>query len=106
MPQLEIAAPAALSFEPLTIPQLRQRWLEYHEYVLRSSTHTITRYRTATDHLLRFLESELVKKCSCASAERVVVRYHEGMNPEPYQPLGDDSRPSAPPPKPPPRRRV
>lgn len=55
--QLAVGAPAALSFEPLTILQLRQRWLDHHEHVRRSSPHTIARYRTATDHLLRFLES-------------------------------------------------
>src|SRR5947207_1411371 len=54
--QLAVGAPAALSFEPLSIPQLRQRWLEHHEQVRRSSMQTISRYRTATDHLLRFLQ--------------------------------------------------
>lgn len=53
--QLEVGAPAALSFEPIGVPELRQRWLEHHEHVLRSSVQTINRYRTATDHLLRFL---------------------------------------------------
>src|SRR5437660_8156418 len=50
--QLEVGAPAALSFEPLSIPELRCRWLEHHEQVLRSSVKTISRYLTATDHLL------------------------------------------------------
>ncbi|HET6573366.1 MAG TPA: hypothetical protein VFG68_07180 [Fimbriiglobus sp.] len=54
--QLEVGAPAALSFEPIAIPDLRARWLDHHEQVLRSSVHSIVRYRTATDHLLRFLE--------------------------------------------------
>src|SRR5437660_552128 len=55
--QLEVGAPAALSFEPVAIPELRQRWLEHHEQVLRSSVQTVNRYRTATDHLLPFLEA-------------------------------------------------
>jgi integrase len=46
-----------LSFVSISIPALRERWLEYHEQVLRSSPHTIARYRTATAHLVRFLES-------------------------------------------------
>jgi integrase len=54
--QLEVGAPAALSFEPIAIPDLRARWLEHHEQVLRSSVQSIHRYRAATDHLLRFLE--------------------------------------------------
>src|SRR5205814_445069 len=58
--QLELAVPAALSFESISIPALRTRWLEYHEQVLRSSPQTIARYRTATAHLLRFLESNHV----------------------------------------------
>jgi integrase len=53
--QLEVGAPAALSFEPIAIPELRERWLQHHEQVLRSSVQTINRYRTATEHLLRFV---------------------------------------------------
>lgn len=53
--QLEVGAPAALSFEPIALPKLRERWLQHHEQVLRSSVQTIDRYRTATDHLLRFV---------------------------------------------------
>jgi integrase len=58
--QLELAVPAALSFVSISIPALRERWLEYHEQVLQSSPHTIARYRTATAHLVRFLESNPV----------------------------------------------
>ncbi len=53
--QLESGDIAVLSFEPVSIPDLRQRWLEHHEHVQRSSVNTINRYRTATDHLIRFL---------------------------------------------------
>ena len=55
--QLEIGAPAALSFEAITLAELRKRWLEHHEQVLCSSPQTVSRYRTATEHLLRFLQS-------------------------------------------------
>lgn len=53
--QLEVGAPALLSFEPLAISELRERWLQHHEQVLRSSVQTVNRYRTATEHLLNFL---------------------------------------------------
>jgi integrase len=53
--ELEAGAPSALGFNPISISVLRDRWLEYHEQVARSSVQTIRRYRTATDHLLRFL---------------------------------------------------
>lgn len=52
--QLETGAPAALSFERVTLEELKRRWLDHHEHVLRSSLHTVRRYRTATDHLVRF----------------------------------------------------
>src|SRR5688572_8472120 len=44
-----------LSFEPLPISELRQRWLDHHEHVLRSSLATLSRYRTSTAHLITFL---------------------------------------------------
>jgi integrase len=59
--QLEVGAPAAPSCEPESVPELRRRWLEHHEQVLRSSVQTIDRYRTATDHLLRYLEAHPVR---------------------------------------------
>jgi integrase len=62
--QLEIGAPGAMSFEAIAIPELRRRWLEHHEMVLRSSVRTIQRYRTATDHLLRFLEHRPLRHAS------------------------------------------
>lgn len=54
--QLEVGAPSALGFQPISIPEVRQRWLDFHEHVRRSSVHTINRYRTATAHLLQFIE--------------------------------------------------
>jgi hypothetical protein len=50
--QLEVGLSAATSFEAVAIPELRRRWLDYHEHVLWSSVATIDRYRAATDHLL------------------------------------------------------
>jgi integrase len=54
--QLETGTPVATSFEPVTIPELQNRWLEHHEHVLRSSMATINRYRTATGHLVHYCE--------------------------------------------------
>jgi len=53
--QLEVGAPSALGFEPISIPDLRQRWLDHHEHVRRSSLQTIRRYRAATEHLINFV---------------------------------------------------
>ena len=49
----EITTP---SFKPLTIAELRDQWLDHHEHVRRSSLQTVERYRTATQHLIRFIE--------------------------------------------------
>jgi len=56
--QLETGAPAATSFQPITIVELRGLWLEHHEHVLRSSVATLNRYRTATDHLINFVAQQ------------------------------------------------
>ncbi|CAN5464153.1 hypothetical protein BH10PLA1_BH10PLA1_09130 [soil metagenome] len=56
--QLETGVPAATSFEQISIEDLRTRWLEHHEHVKRSSVHTINRYRTATDYIIRFVNAE------------------------------------------------
>jgi integrase len=75
--QLATGAPAALSFEPIPVAELRTRWLEHHEQVLRSSVGSITRYRTATDHLLRYLELHPVRHASLfqASHAEAFVRH-------------------------------
>ncbi|MEZ6190436.1 MAG: tyrosine-type recombinase/integrase [Phycisphaerales bacterium] len=54
--QLETGVPAATSYEPLSIAELQQRWLDHHEHVRRSSVATVNRYRTATAYLLRFVD--------------------------------------------------
>jgi integrase len=47
-------SPSLLAFEPLNVAELRERFLDYHESVLRSSLATVARYRAATAHLERF----------------------------------------------------
>ncbi len=54
--QLEVGAPSLLSFEKVSVQELRERWLLHHEQVRRSSVHTVRRYRAATEHLVRFVE--------------------------------------------------
>jgi hypothetical protein len=53
--RLEVGVASALGFVPISIPDLRQQWLDHHEHVRRASIRTIERYRAATDHFLRFI---------------------------------------------------
>ena len=55
--QLEVGAPSSLSFEPISLIDLREKWLARHEHVLRSSIQTIRRYQTATQHLIRYVQT-------------------------------------------------
>jgi hypothetical protein len=52
--QLASAAPTVFSFTPLPVAELRRRFLEHHELVLRSSLATVRRYR-APQHLENFV---------------------------------------------------
>ncbi len=52
--QLELSAPAPLSFEPISCDELRERWLHYHEHVLCSAVATVRRYGTASTYLVKF----------------------------------------------------
>ena len=53
--QLACDLPTPYSFEPVTVFELRSRFLAFHENVLRSSVATITRYEAATQHLVDFV---------------------------------------------------
>jgi integrase len=55
--QLASNVPTLLSFQPVTVPDLRAQYLHYHENVLRSSLATVRRYRAATAHLETFVET-------------------------------------------------
>src|SRR5262245_6760290 len=80
--QLAVGAPAALSFESIAIPDLRERWLQHHEHVLRSSVQTVSRYRTATQHLLGFLQQRPVQRASQfhATHAEAFVRYLRALH--------------------------
>jgi integrase len=60
--QLASAAPTMLAFSPTTVRELRQKFLEYHEHVLRSSIATIRRYRSATHHFEQYVVSKTPQK--------------------------------------------
>jgi hypothetical protein len=57
--QLEMGAPSALGFQPITIHELRAGWLAHHEDVRRSSIDTIRRYSSATAHLVNFIRGTM-----------------------------------------------
>ncbi|QDT36033.1 hypothetical protein Pan189_03880 [Stratiformator vulcanicus] len=59
--QLESGQTALLTFDRIGIDELRCRWLDYHEHVRRSSLQTLRRYRTATQHLIDFLNRSPVR---------------------------------------------
>src|SRR4051794_40970354 len=50
--QLEVGAASSLGFEPIGLLKLQEEWLAHHEHVRRSSLPTISRYRSATQHLV------------------------------------------------------
>ena len=52
--QLSTRAPTLLAFDPVTVADLRDRFIEHHEHVLRSSLATVNRYRSASQHLVNF----------------------------------------------------
>lgn len=52
--QLAANAPTLLSFRPVSVPDLRAQYLDYHERVRRSALTTVRRYRAATAHLEAF----------------------------------------------------
>ena len=46
--QLTSGAPTLLAFTSIGVPELRQKFLDYHEHTLGSSVATVNRYRAAT----------------------------------------------------------
>jgi integrase len=49
--QLACSAPTQFSFSPVSVAELRRRFLDHHELVLASSLATVRRYEAATKHL-------------------------------------------------------
>jgi integrase len=52
--QVSTYRPTLFGFVKISVAELRQRFLDHHEHVLRSSLATVDRYRTATKHLEDF----------------------------------------------------
>lgn len=52
--ELTSAAPTLFSFRPISVAELQRNFIDSHEHVLRSSLATVSRYRTATQHLVNF----------------------------------------------------
>ena len=48
--------PTQFSFTPISVAGLQQRFLEHHEHIARSSLSTISRYRSASQHLVNYVE--------------------------------------------------
>jgi integrase len=71
--QLEVSVPTAFSFESVRIDELQWRWLDHHEQILRSSVHTIRRYRTATRHLLDFVAAQ----CPALQTSHITAQHAE-----------------------------
>jgi hypothetical protein len=73
--QVVCGIPSAVGFEQIRFDLLRRRWLDHHEDIKRSSLATIARYRSATEHLLQFADSNAIRfpsDCTSAVVEQFV----------------------------------
>ena len=64
--ELSASAPTLFSFRPISVAELQQTFIDYHEHVMRSSLATVNRYRTATQHLVNFCASRSDRKQAAA----------------------------------------
>jgi integrase len=73
--ELTASTPTLFSFRPISVEKLQRSFIDYHEHVIRSSLATVSRYRTATRHLVNY--------CGEAVAHEVeveaFVRYLRGV---------------------------
>lgn len=56
--ELTASAPTLFSFRPIPVVELQRAFIDYREHVIRSSLATVSRYRTATQHLVNFCAGE------------------------------------------------
>lgn len=78
------------SFEPVTVDQLADRWLDHHEHVARSSLATVRRYKTATDHVRQFARNG----SSCQLAHELPVEgFVRHLREKPVSPNGHVNTP-------------
>jgi integrase len=76
-----------LGFQPAAPREFLARWLEHHEYVLRSSAHTIRRYRSAAGRLVGFLESSGIRTLDRITPETAQAYVRE-LRTRPVSPNG------------------
>jgi len=73
--QLAVQSPSLLGFQPIGVAALRQKFLDHHEHVLRSSLATIERYRAATQHLENFAVTQASGCAAHALPVEALVAY-------------------------------
>lgn len=57
--QLTVGSPTLFSFTPIGVAELRTQFIQYHEFVLKSTVATVRRYEAATHHLVRYTRCQL-----------------------------------------------
>ena len=55
--QLADGTSTMLAFQPIAVTAMIAKWLDHHEHIRRSAVNTVNRYRTAIEHLKRFIEA-------------------------------------------------
>ena len=78
--QLEVGIPSALSFEPISIPELQRRWLEHHEQVLRSSVMLFRNLDTGEYEPLLATGIEWIDNVTLEVELRDDVVFHDGSS--------------------------
>jgi len=86
--QLAHAIPSAYGFERATVEELVRLWLEHHELVLRSSVATVRRYRSALEHLLRFVRERRPGLTADALNPRTAESFVKYLRRTPVSPNG------------------
>jgi integrase len=78
--QLTTGAPTLLAFAPIRLAELRQDFLNYHEYVLRSALATIARYRATTQHLENFAQGQATPPLAHEVRAEAFTRYLRSLD--------------------------
>ncbi|MCA9123569.1 MAG: hypothetical protein H6822_19055 [Planctomycetaceae bacterium] len=87
--QLAANVPAQFSFCPISVGELRRRFLDHHEHVRHSSVGMLRRYRSATRHLVEYVEQRGRPKYAHEIDPDDFIRYLRAKRVSPNgQPLG------------------
>ncbi len=76
--QLTSGMTTFFSFRPISVAELRPQSLDHHEYTLRSSVSTITRYRSATPHLENYFRHHAQSQLAHELQVDGFIRYRTG----------------------------